>query len=356
MRQLASRSITARLFATWAFASAGFFLAVLIPGVLAANVPARTLRFGDTGEDVRSLQILLNASLDTQVAQSGAGSPGYESDYFGVKTFDAVKRFQTKYQAEILSPLGLVSATGIVGPATLKKLQSLITSAATNTVLEVTGQNESPKSIPTAAASSSAKPPVPLTQNMQIPADVNPNSVNLDYFIAEVDAVGKKQGTNPADLLAIESAIRQTAATTTDFRKKFFEEAKLKEKKTAAAPGLTAQLAQIFERTLAFFGFVQVAQAQSVDAPFGGALFYAYPCTCSGNWLIGIEPLPPTLPALLSYDSGTQLFASHNIPATTELLGFYLPGTQACYEVVPDGCAPIPNEGWITPFVGSSPL
>jgi len=355
-----ARGHNAFIFSALVFAAVGLLLATLAPGAFAANVPSRTLRFGDQGEDVRALQVALNTSPDTQVSQSGAGSPGEESNYFGLKTLDAVKRFQNKYQAEILSPLGLVSATGFVGPATLKKLQSLTALDEKTSVLPGASELiESSTSVSPATSSpvavSSTKTPIPLMRDMQIPAGVNPNSINLDYFIATIDALGKEQGVDASELLAIESAIRSDAATTTDFRKKFFEEAKLKNKQ-ATAHGIPAQLASILERALVFLGFAHVAEAQAVNAPFGGALYFAYPCSCSlGVWLISIQPLPPTYPVALSYVIGTELFASYNIPFTTELLGFYTPNVQKCYQHVGYYCPAIPNRGLITPFVGSSP-
>ena len=77
----------------------------------------RDLYPGSQGADVRSLQQYLNSKGFT-LASSGVGSPGNETTYYGNLTAAAVRRFQEAHFAEILSPLGYASGTGIVGPST----------------------------------------------------------------------------------------------------------------------------------------------------------------------------------------------------------------------------------------------
>lgn len=70
----------------------------------------RDLSLGSTGADVMELQQFLNSSAATQIASSGAGSPGNESTYFGSLTNAAVMKFQS---ANSISPVA-----GYVGSKT----------------------------------------------------------------------------------------------------------------------------------------------------------------------------------------------------------------------------------------------
>lgn len=83
---------------------------------------ARGLQLGSTGADVKTLQQILNSDSATQVAASGAGSPGHESTSFGPATLAAVKRFQLKYGIAAQGSAGY----GYVGPATRAKLNTIL--------------------------------------------------------------------------------------------------------------------------------------------------------------------------------------------------------------------------------------
>ena len=75
----------------------------------------RTLKVGMSGDDVKALQIFMNKDPETRVADSGAGSSGNETTYFGLATKRALVKFQNKYKKEILEPVGLTFGTGVAG-------------------------------------------------------------------------------------------------------------------------------------------------------------------------------------------------------------------------------------------------
>ncbi|MDB5238094.1 MAG: hypothetical protein JWM46_364 [Candidatus Kaiserbacteria bacterium] len=96
------------------------------------------LQVGSAGDDVLKLQQFLNSDLNTQIAVSGAGSPGNESTSYGLRTKQAVAKLQEKYAADILYPIGLVKGTGSVGMKTRTKLNALCTTSTTTAAVQIT--------------------------------------------------------------------------------------------------------------------------------------------------------------------------------------------------------------------------
>lgn len=87
------------------------------------------LHYGVRHADVVFLQKILNADRETQIATTGQGSPGNETDYFGPATKRAVVKFQEKHRDEVLTPWGLSRGTGFLGEKTRLKLKTLINKA-----------------------------------------------------------------------------------------------------------------------------------------------------------------------------------------------------------------------------------
>jgi peptidoglycan hydrolase-like protein with peptidoglycan-binding domain len=96
--------------------------AIASPMLAAASGPCvdigRTLKLGSVGDDVRALQVFLNANSNTRVAETGPGSAGRETTVFGKATRAAVIKFQELRREEILAPAGLSRGTGVVGQMT----------------------------------------------------------------------------------------------------------------------------------------------------------------------------------------------------------------------------------------------
>ena len=84
----------------------------------------RLLQYGTSHNDVKRLQRLLNSDPNTKLAESGVGSPGNETSYFGPITRNAVKKFQKKYN---IVSFGDEKSTGygLVGPKTRAKLREV---------------------------------------------------------------------------------------------------------------------------------------------------------------------------------------------------------------------------------------
>lgn len=88
-------------------------------------VLSRNVHIGMSGSDVKLLQEVLNRDKETRLADTGPGSLGNETQYFGQVTKAAVVRFQEIYKNEVLTPVGLTSGSGFVGTFTRAKMLAL---------------------------------------------------------------------------------------------------------------------------------------------------------------------------------------------------------------------------------------
>jgi peptidoglycan hydrolase-like protein with peptidoglycan-binding domain len=79
------------------------------------------LQKGMKNAQVKQLQVILNSNPATRVAETGDGSLGHETEYFGAATMKAVQKFQELYG---LAKQG-DTAFGFVGPKTRAKLSEI---------------------------------------------------------------------------------------------------------------------------------------------------------------------------------------------------------------------------------------
>ena len=313
----------------------------------AQTAPPSPLHFGQKSHDVLVLQQKLNASPDTRVSDGGPGSPGMETDYFGAKTLDAVRRFQAKYSRDILVPAGLSAPSGVAGPLTLEKLQQL----AAPTAASPAAVPEPPAGEGSPTQEVDAGTPYQTGQTVSLPDATS----SLQMYINTVTQIETMQGMSPQTVAQVAEKIRQTEATATDFKAQFFKE------QQALYAAKTSLINQVLGAIAGFF-LPQTAQALSVGLfPFGGYLTYINPaiCDCPPGIITQLYVFLPnptiTSNLLLNYVNGTEAFNWHNIPEPgIATVGSYAPVTQGCFTWVGHICIPIPSRGTITPMVGSS--
>jgi peptidoglycan hydrolase-like protein with peptidoglycan-binding domain len=329
------------------FVAVALFAPLFVFGATA--VFTRALFVGVRGEDVRTLQKLLNSDLVTRVADVGPGSKGNETDYFGPATKQALVKFQEKYRNETLAPLGLTYGTGYLGEKTRAKVEKLWSDTGRIPV-------ENPI-MPS---------PAQTVSSTSTSAVENPNLKNIDLYIAAIKSEGLKQGLSPTTLSYIEDKIRREAVTTRDYRQEFFDKQKAAYQKRISINISESPISVFLKKILSNIGGVFFAQKvyAALGIPFGGFITYVNPviCDCPPGIVTQIfVALPNANPAisnlLLNYVNGSEGFNWHNIPEPSiAVLGTYVPAVPSCWTYVGTACVLIPSEGQITPIVGSSLL
>ena len=96
-----------------------------VGGLGCSTTFTQNLKLGSSGGEVKAVQKFLNSVDGAQIATTGAGSPGNETNYFGGLTKAAVIKFQDKFAADILTPVGLSKGTGNWFASTRAKANAL---------------------------------------------------------------------------------------------------------------------------------------------------------------------------------------------------------------------------------------
>ncbi|MFO0718667.1 MAG: peptidoglycan-binding domain-containing protein [Candidatus Paceibacterota bacterium] len=131
----------------------------------------KDLEIGSVGEDVRCLQRYLNAE-GFKIAESGIGSPGQETNTFGMLTKEAVMRWQAAHNFSL--------KTGTFGPMSRSKYLEKIAAG-------LTSQLASMGATPVTSATPSVNTPV-VVQNVVSVAEKDARSAIEDAFEALNDA------------------------------------------------------------------------------------------------------------------------------------------------------------------------
>lgn len=147
----------------------------------------RNLKLGISGEDVRALQVFLNADTRTKIAESGLGSPGNESTYFGGKTKLAVAKFQELYKSEVLAPAGLTRGSGLVGALSRAKIAALC--GAAGNISATTNTTKPAVAAPTPSVASA-----PVTASALLASPVAIESPNLKPYLIQPASYAVAQG------------------------------------------------------------------------------------------------------------------------------------------------------------------
>jgi Tol biopolymer transport system component len=82
----------------------------------------KTLSTGSNDPEVKELEKILNQCPETQIAATGAGSPGKEGTVFSAKTKAALTKFQEKFPEDLLQPLNRTKGSGTLDTLTRNKL------------------------------------------------------------------------------------------------------------------------------------------------------------------------------------------------------------------------------------------
>jgi hypothetical protein len=99
-----------------------------VPAACVGVTFSRNLRVGMSGQDVMCFQVLLNTH-GYVLAASGAGSPGHETMYFGLRTLASVRKWQV---AQGWTPANQV------GPLSRARFNAWLTGSTTNTTTTTT--------------------------------------------------------------------------------------------------------------------------------------------------------------------------------------------------------------------------
>ena len=108
----------------------------------------KVIKVGASSSEIKTLQQFLNSDPDTKIAESGAGAPGKETNYFGLLTTKAIQKFQKKYGI-VSSGTPTTTGYGSLGPKTRTKLNELMGASSSSSPTTTTTTTQTTPTTPT---------------------------------------------------------------------------------------------------------------------------------------------------------------------------------------------------------------
>lgn len=116
--------------------------------VSSGAILTKVIKVGASSSEIKILQQFLNSDPDTKIAESGAGAPGKETNYFGLLTTKAIQKFQKKYGI-VSSGTPTTTGYGSLGPKTRTKLNELMGASSSSSPTTTTTTTQTTPTTPT---------------------------------------------------------------------------------------------------------------------------------------------------------------------------------------------------------------
>ncbi len=296
--------------------------------------------------DVKYLKWVLNSDPRTALTDNPNMTLEELNSSFGPITEAAVKKFQTLYRSEILDPQGIANATGIVGVATRKKINWLLSQSR---ALAISANNV-------------------ILNNGYIYNNSNPSYINnFVYFPYNTDGgintnndvtqTSQNSSSSYADgTYSTSTNSTSSMLTTSNSTTILSSQSSSDTNSGAGALGILGVLGGAALLSGALNGGTSAAAGaagsaagstaskaatQTVLSQFGGKVTMNMICPCSSNYMITVYDLSLKIPLSVIFQPGVSTLKMNYNPTIGEtVLGGYVRGPAQCMVYVAVGCSP----------------